>query len=115
MFAQGSALTGKAPENRLDHSYRAHHERCTRPSRHSPPGESNGFRGTTVSVEYGIGVSVARRGSLLVVHESLEALANPPEVPLSALTICALDRLSRAVTPSPFGQSTMHLPTSVPR
>jgi hypothetical protein len=61
-------------------------------------GEINGFRGTTVSAEYGIGSSVARRGSLLDVHESLEALADPPELPLSALTICALDRLARGDT-----------------
>ena len=50
---------------------------------------------------YTYGLSVARVGSLVVVHESLAAWAERPTMTLYALTIHALDRLSPAAAPSP--------------
>jgi hypothetical protein len=92
------------PASRVDHSYLAYDEAVNPPIEEQftaelalvpRSGEGDGF---------GYGVSVARLGSLIVVHESLEGWWERPTTALYAFLIYALDRVSPAFAPERFDQ-----------
>lgn len=89
------------PTYRVDNSYLAYDEAVHPPVEEQFTGEVNWAPKNGGRPGYGTGLSVARVGSLVVVHETLEAPVSRPALTLYALTIYALDRLSPAVAPSP--------------
>ena len=88
------------PTYRVDESYLAYDEALHPPIEEQITGEINRVPKNGEGHGYGNGLSVARVGSLVVVHEWLEAPAKRPDLTLLALTVYAQDRLSPTVAPS---------------
>ena len=88
------------PTYRVDGSYLAYDEALHPPIEEQFTGEINRVPKNGGGDGYGNGLSVARVGSLVVVHEWLEAPAKRPALTLLALTVYAQDRLSPTVAPS---------------
>ena len=88
------------PTYRVDESYLAYDEALHPPIEEQITGEINRVPKNGGGGGYGNGLSVARVGSLVVVHEWLEAPAKRPALTLLALTVYAQDRLSPTVAPS---------------
>lgn len=91
------------PAYRVDDSYLAYDEAVNPPIEEQFTAElalvpSGGGDG------YGYGVSVARLGSLIVVHESLEGWWERPTMALYSFLVYALDRVSPEVAPERFDQ-----------
>ena len=86
--------------HRVDNSYLAYEEALTPEVEEQFTAEINRVPNDAGADGYGYGLGVARLGSLVVVHESLEASGGRPALTLYALMIHALDRLSPTVTPT---------------
>ncbi len=90
------------PTYRVDTSYLAYDQAAHPPIEEQLTGEITRVPKTGGDVGYGNGLSVARLGRLVVVHEWLDAAPSRPALTLYALTIYALDRVSPAVAPSRY-------------
>ena len=87
------------PTYRVDDSYLAYDEALHPPIEEQFTGEINRVPKNGGDDGYENGLSVARIGSLVVVHESLEAWWDRPAITVFALTTYAVDRLSPTAAP----------------
>ncbi len=87
------------PTHRIDSSYLAYDEVLIPPVDEQFSGEIEQVPTNESGPGFGYGLSVARQGRLVVVHESLEAWWDRPDLTIFALTTYAADRLSPIVTP----------------
>jgi len=90
------------PAYRVDDSYLAYDEAVNPPIEEQFTAELALVPSSGGGDAYSYGVSVARLGGLIVVHESLEAWWERPTTALYALMIYALDRVSPAVAPERY-------------
>jgi hypothetical protein len=87
------------PTYRIDSSYLAYDEVLIPPVDEQLSGEIEQVPTNGTGDGYGYRLSVARQGRLVVVHESLEAWWDRPDLTVFALTTYAVDRLSPTVAP----------------
>ena len=87
------------PTHRVDSSYLAYDELLIPPVDEQFTGEIEQVPTNGSGDGYGYGLNVARQGRLVVVHESLEAWWDRPDLTVFALTSYAAARLSPTVTP----------------
>ena len=92
------------PTFRVGDSYLAYDEAVHPPIEEQLTGEITRVPKDGGGVGYGNGLSVARLGRLVVVHEWLDAAPSRPALTLYALTTYALDRVSPAVTPARYAE-----------
>jgi hypothetical protein len=86
--------------SRVDHSYLAYDEAVNPPIDEQFTGKITRVPKNGGGDDHAYGLSVARRGSLVVVHESMDAWFERPGLALYALMDYALDRTSPTVAPA---------------